>query len=102
MKREAHASLHDPDNTDVSSDAASERSSAPLLGALGEKETVGSKAKHFFQKLKEENEERKKASVQHVTKEQATAITGHGEGGARPDSKEGKGDGRVVAAFSLF
>jgi hypothetical protein len=86
----------------VSSDAASQRSSAPLLGALGGKETVASKAKQFFQKLKEENEERKKSSVQHVTKDQATAITGHGEGGARSNSKEGKGDGRVVAAFSLF
>jgi hypothetical protein len=86
----------------LSSDAASERSSAPLLGGSEEKETVGGRAKQFFHKLKEENENRKKATIQHVTKEEATAITGHGEGGPRSNSKEGKGDGRVVAAFSLF
>lgn len=82
------------------SDSASERSSAPLLG--GCTKTVGQKAKLLWKNLKEENEQRKTEALHHVTSEEATAITGHGEGGSKSNTQDRKGDKKIAAAFTLF
>lgn len=87
------------DNDTVTSDDKSECSTAPLLGRS--KETVGSKAKALWRQLKEEDEVRK-TSIQHVTPEEATVITGHGESGSKSNNKHGKGDKRIAGAFTLF
>ena len=86
-------------NEIVASDEKSERSTAALLDCS--KETVGSKAKALWKQLKEENQARK-TSIQYVTPEEATAITGHGENGPKSNTKDGKGDKRIAAAFTFF
>lgn len=83
-------------------DTASVHSTEPLLGKNATTATGGSKAKALWMQLKEEDEERKRENVEYVSEEAATAITGHGKGGARSTSGEGKGDGRAIAAFGLF
>ena len=91
--------LMKPGKYDDISDAKSERSTAALLG--GSKETVGSKAKVLWKKLKEENSERK-TNVQYVTSQEATAMTGHGENGRSSGVENGKGDKRAITAVLFF
>ena len=52
----------------------------------------------MWKSLKEENTERKEKDIQYISREEATAITGHGD----PNGKDGKGDKRTAAAFTLF
>jgi hypothetical protein len=86
-------------NEHVKSDAQSERSTTALLS--GSNETVGTKAKALWKKLKEEDAERKQSNIQHVTHQEATTITGHGENVPGAGTKHGKGDKRI-ATTALF
>lgn len=92
----------DPTNLgtdDATNDGKSQHSTTGLLGSS--QELFSSKAKALWKKLREEDAERK-TNVQHVTFQEATAITGHGENGARSNAKDGKGDKRLAAAVTFF
>jgi hypothetical protein len=82
-------------NEDAMDDSKSENSTAALLNGYKE-ETVVDKAKALWKNLKEDNEERKQNNIQHVTTNEATAITGHGENAPESDAKKGKGDKRMA------
>lgn len=83
-------------DVETTNDAKSERSMTALLGHS--EQTVGSKAKAMWKSLKEENAERKNGSVQYVSREEATAITGHGEA----NGENGKGDKRTAASVTFL
>jgi hypothetical protein len=57
------------------------------------------KTKSFFQKLREENKQRKQ-KVQHVSHEEAERITGYGENsGKKGDGREKKGTDMSLVAL---
>lgn len=87
-------------------EAQSTHSSAHLLPAstakgTADKECTPNKAQSLWQKLKQEDQERKKARFTHVTASEAAQITGHVAGEARHGGEKGKGD-KTMAAFLML
>lgn len=72
---------------------------APVLKSSKEEAREGAETKSLFQKLKEESRERKEQRAQHVTHDEATRITGYGEGGVKSNKSNGKGDKRSLGAL---
>lgn len=85
-------------------DTQSERSSTALLhddddNNAGRGRSLGEQAKEVWQKLKDEEKERKDQRVQHVSHADATKMTGYGEDGPKSNAKDGKGDTRSLGAL---
>ncbi|KAF3003421.1 hypothetical protein E8E13_001036 [Curvularia kusanoi] len=100
-----------PSTAPESSDTASIYSTTPLLDsettitATGGKSATSTgaraKAKTLWKTLKEEDLARR-SEVKHVTHQEATAITGHGEDAKKHNVKNGPGDKTSPAALFLF
>jgi hypothetical protein len=91
---EPEAAIHDTQSAQISTASLDHASSKHQQG-------LGEQAKNLWQKLKDEDKERKEIQIQHVSHADATKITGHGEDGSNTNRQvnEGKGDKRSLAAL---